>query len=701
MLQTNVSQSLTVVSTLSLKRNDPSPKKAYLYVRAEVSGHGSRRVGTVTLNLAEYRNKPAQEVNYKVESNLDRNCYVRLSITSVKLDDSMIGDNMSDVSGACASFNSGEGFDFEFGGLMPSIDLDLASLEDKKLSRPPTVVINKPRTTHKKESAADDEPLQVFDAMQAEIKSLKAQNSVLEKDVKHITKERNQLQINVSLLESAIEAEKQSNTQLVSVLEERLKLSTLHYEERLKKADEELEALMTERQQLTTELETSQRTAAGLQLESSDLQMKVEKLRQQSYQSTSLGKELELRNSKIIRLSRELDKVLTENSKLIQAVSKVKSQILDPQAESSCLIAIKQTLDQLDINLEKKPAEPLAKSRQADAAHAKTVADLKAQLEEQTNKLLEAKRTAENERLERINTERRLKSKLEEYERKVSRISAESLQFKERQSQIDAAIEHHLDTKEKARRSSVSTLGVNDQLEKIKAELDIYKLERLQMKRLLDSREADNKDLQGQLSESRQRLVEAAASNADEETKLVLLQLKNNLDDQGYCFSVEKSQLNDRIFQLETELDFLERKKNSKISELEQELAHLHAVQRQVDHSSQATTSVTDEKWQQLFQDLKLQNADMQAQLMQMENDRFKIENMLMESRAAEKKKDQSYAELLAKFSQAQDQIFDLRSQNMTMEGELVSLNERLGDALNMHNDLEEQLMMLRRVRRA
>mmetsp|Transcript_34360 Transcript_34360/g.60208 ORF Transcript_34360/g.60208 Transcript_34360/m.60208 type:complete len:457 (+) Transcript_34360:205-1575(+) len=455
---------------------------------------------------------------------------------------------------------------------------------------------------------------------------------------------------------------------------------------------------MQSRQKLINELEVAQKSTAELKLENSDLQLKVEKLRQQGYQSSSLEKELELRNAKVLRLSRELDKVLSENGKLIQAVSIVKSQLeelkqgggLDP----AHITEIQESLTHLDFKSERRTADTASQLKQPDSVSSKIIADLKNQVEETSKKLAEAMRDLETERIDRANTERRLKAKMEEYERKCIRMSIESSQLKERQTQLDAVFVQQ----EKAKRSSVSTMGANDKCEKYKADIENFKQERLQLKRLLDSLEADNKELRQELSESRQRLVESASRGSDEEGKLMLMQLKNKLDDQAYCFTVEKSQLTDRIFQLETEFDFLERQKNSKITELEQDLARLQSASKHEVNKSQS--SMLDDKWQQLLSDLKVQNADMQDQLSQMESERFHIENMLMESRAAEKKKETAYAELLAKFKQAQDQIHDLRSQNLILEKELVKLNERLGDTLNMNNELEEQLMMLRRVKR-
>lgn len=668
-------------------------------MRAEVSGHGSRRVGTATLNLAEFRNKAANEINFKVESNLDRNCFVRLSIVSTLLDDAMIGDNMSDASGG-ASFNSGEGMDFEFSGLMPNIDQDLAGLEDKKPSRQATVVINKARLAHKREIAPEDD--QAIDALMTEIKGLKAQVSVFEKDIKHLTKERNQFQVSTSLLESAVAAEKETNDQLVTVLEERIKLNTQHYEDKLKKADSERDALIIERQQLLEELEAAHKATAELKLETSDLQLKVERLRQQSYQCSSQERELELRNAKVLRLSRELEKAFNENSKLIQTVSHVKGLldgVQDYEVSASRIASVRQALNQLNLDQEQMGIAPAPQPILADDTTAdRNIADLKSQLASAVARLADATRQMEGERLERANIERRLKSRLEEYERKCSRMSIESVQLKERQTLLDAAIEQHLDTKERAKRSSILTLGATDKLEKYKADINNFKRERLQMKRLIDSAEADNRELRKELSETRQKLVETA-SGASEDGKLLLLQLKNKLEDQSYCFSVEKSQLTDRVFQLETEFDILERKKNTRISELEQDLAKLHALQKQAQQPSNAQTSLADEKWQQLLTDLKLKNADAMDQLTQMENDRFRIESMLVDSRAAEKKHEQVNAELLAKLNQGQEQVNELRGQNLMLEKELVKLNERLGTVLNMNNELEEELMLQRRAR--
>jgi chromosome segregation ATPase len=710
---------LQIVSNLVIKRNEASPKKAYIYVRVEVAGYGSRRVGTVTLNLGEFRNRPVNEVNFKVESNLDRNCFMRLSITSVRLEDSMINDHMSEVSHGGAS---SEGHDFEFSGLLPNLEQDISGLEEKKPSRPPTVVINKARTMAHKREAVEEEPLLVLEELQSEVKRLKAQLTVSDKDVKHITKERNQLQISLSMAEAALTKEKDGNSMLMKALEEQLKLNTQHFEERLKKTEAELDYLHMNRQALLTELETSEALNAGLKLEISDLQLKTETVRQQGHQSAFLERELEMRNAKVLRLSKELDKVLAENFKLIQAVSTVKS-LLEGGKDSaeSRLLQIIETLTQLDYSLERTPAEtqvksikpptdpiiaeqsslvkglrgkvefkPSIESIESDDA----LTGLKAQLEETASKLTETTRALETERMDRTNIERRLKAKLEEYEKKCSRMSIESVQIKERQTQLGMAIEQHLDSREKASDTSTASL-MSSQLDKQKAALMMYKQERQQMKRTLDSLQADNQELRQELSEARQQLVEVATRNSDDEGKLIVKQLKNKLDDQVYCFTVEKSQLTDRVLQLEAELEVLELQKNAQISALEQEAARVHVLQ-----TEQSDKSGADSKWQQLLTGLRLENSDVQDQLTQMESERIQIESMLMQARAGEKKREKDLAELTAKFSKSQDQLYDLRSQNSMLERELINLNERLGNALNANNELEEQIMALRRGKR-
>jgi chromosome segregation ATPase len=661
-LQTAVEQTLQLKETLQIKRNEALPKKAHLHVRAEVIGQGSRRVGSTTLNLAEYINKPAQEIQYKVESNLDRNCFVRLSIISTRLDELLITENLSEVSGG--SFLS-ESFEFS----KANLDQDLAELEDKKPVRPLTVVINKPKTSNRRD---EDEPLHVFDLLQEQIKDLRAQVAVYQKDLKHLTKERNQLQLSVSMSEVALSTEKESNAQLVGVLEEQLRLSTTQYQDRLRQTEAELEDVHRSNQGILGELEASQRQVAELKLEVSDLELKVDKFRQQTCQCASLQKELEMRSAKVLRLSRELDKVLTENSKLIQGVLAVKALLQDvPDSEvDSRLVEIKGQLSQLDCNIEQRRFADTATGRSGESVSSGLLISLKSQLEEASKKLKETARVLETERIDRANSERRLLAKLEEYEKRVSRLSVESSQMKERQSVMES-LEHRLGLN----RASVITSEMSAKLDKRKSTITHYKQERAQMKRTLTSLEADNQELRKALTEARTRLVEAVTRNSDEESKLTLLQLTSQLDNQAYCFSVEKAQLLDRIFQLELELEVLERQKNAQIYELEQELAHQHLLHKQIELSSVTHGSSTDQKWQTMLAELRDTNAEITDQLTQMESERLKIEQMLMDSRTALKQKEEEYSDLLGKFRKGQDQIYDLRSHNMTLEKEVAKLS--------------------------
>ena len=89
-----------MINTLYQEKNGKfQRKKAQLTVQAIVENKGNKKVGTLSLNIADYSSSPVSNKAFALEGCPDKNARIIISVRAQALGEAMAADNMSEASG--------------------------------------------------------------------------------------------------------------------------------------------------------------------------------------------------------------------------------------------------------------------------------------------------------------------------------------------------------------------------------------------------------------------------------------------------------------------------------------------------------------------------------------------------------------------------------------------------------------------------
>jgi len=137
-----IQETLTMINTLYQKKSGTfNEKKAVLTVQAIIEDKGSKSVGQLTLNIAEYATSPLTRHVFKLDKAPDRFASITISVLSQPLGEATLADNMSDASGGTGISMGTEG---DYTG--PLTDQDLTGFDEEtkvvagSQGRPPVIL---------------------------------------------------------------------------------------------------------------------------------------------------------------------------------------------------------------------------------------------------------------------------------------------------------------------------------------------------------------------------------------------------------------------------------------------------------------------------------------------------------------------------------------------------------------------------------
>ena len=172
----------------------------------------------------------------------------------------------------------------------------------------------------------------------------------------------------------------------------------------------------------------------------------------------------------------------------------------------------------------------------------------------------------------------------------------------------------------------------------------------------------------------------------------------------------DKNELNETIAVLRKENELLQKKNREICQKYEEQLTKLsvdfqmYREKARVSEASSPTkvetsaviSSAQEESLRQNIQMLNLENKDLKQRVSRLETDITGFEKKYVEAKMGWANSDLEKENTLQKYREAQEKLREYSSQYTMMEVELYKINERFGQTLNLNNDLEMQLQLLK-----
>lgn len=253
-----INETLTMINTLYQEKNGKfQRKKAQLTVQAIVENKGNKKVGTLSLNIADYSSSPVSNKAFALEGCPDKNARIIISVRAQALGEAMAADNMSEASGV-TGFSMGTEGDFK-GNLFN--EQDLGGFEDDQ----PKVILGshgKPPLVRtgmmKLPDSGPVNPMKITEAMDnqrikleeetasVKVSELKASVQILEKENLQLKSEKDDLKVQLSISLEKSKKERENYFEHMKKLDaeiENLKKKNDSLNERVGRRDEKISNL--------------------------------------------------------------------------------------------------------------------------------------------------------------------------------------------------------------------------------------------------------------------------------------------------------------------------------------------------------------------------------------------------------------------------------------------------------------------------
>lgn len=207
----------------------------------------------------------------------------------------------------------------------------------------------------------------------------------------------------------------------------------------------------------------------------------------------------------------------------------------------------------------------------------------------------------------------------------------------------------------------------------------------------------------------KEQVIKATTSEfSDPATIIYQDQISNLTDklaniDKGH--SKERRNLQRKILELEQENEGLEKRKleissfyDSKLAEITEENEQLKQQNLFPSHTStdQLANSLAEQDSKYSAKIAQLETQDLQKRVRQLQEDYVSMEKKFVNSKMGWAQAEIEKENLLTKYREAQEQLRIYSADYTTMEVELYKLNERFGQTINTHNDLEMENQLLK-----
>lgn len=429
-------ETLTMINTLYQKKaGNYMEKKADLTVQAIVEGKGSKSIGGLRLNLADYATAALQRQTFKLEKSPDRYSSITISVRCRGLGEpAPISDNMSDASGDSGASYGTEG---DYSG-PPLFEQDLTGFEEETKvlpgsgGRPPALIKGKQEQKPKR--------------MEPQAQEMLAQLSILEREKASLQAQKDELQVSYAALVESSRKDREKLLEHITAQDSQLEeVSSLtdSYKSQLEAAEEDNRRLTQSKKEMQATVKKLETALADLKEGRSALTDENQRMR----------RSLEALEEKCKGLQRRFNEALAEKTKqessLIEAQSEVETlqQALNQRGQGADESAHRRQLDVMRAEMEKREkllkeevSEAKAELERAENAHTRKNAELTVQLTTLQAKLQQESDRADKEQAARELLESQLAADSEDFASKVNRMTINMKQVQTQRDQLEETL---------------------------------------------------------------------------------------------------------------------------------------------------------------------------------------------------------------------------------------------------------------------
>lgn len=704
-----------MVNTLYQDKSGVFQKKiAVLTIQAIVENRGCKKIGTVSINLAELVTTGKDKENISILNCSDKKAKACISVKGYSLGDS-VSDNLSEMSEKSIHSVASEN---EFSGSLFH-DNEHSEIEEENKSRnfgkkPP--IFKKNNESYKSE----EETLRYID--------IKAANSVLEKENQRLVSEKEDVKIQLGIVTEKAKKEREMFCEHANKLDEEIDSIKLKNVILVRKNQKKKEKILEIKKSYEEVLEDYEKVKANFTVAE-----KV-KLMDEVKMQKKIAQDCKERMIKLREAVEDLEnfKEISENSceqlkslnlKHMAEISRLKRQISDqqeaffekvPEDQSNYKKKIEGILTELKKELAEAHNETdEATSRQTEFAT--EIQKLRMKFSSIENGLKEKVRNLEYELEEKSQEISNLNERLEEemknskkIERKTIvekeatnvKMSALARNFHDLASEKESIEKNYLEHQRKYVRNRSETDA--SALDKLQRTLTLYQGEIIKLHKVISEKEAENQELlekvnQFEHAEEVFNLSDEASSSFSQE-QISLLKTKMKRKDNEKHSLLEKNKI------LEKELELtLEKQKESQKS-LENQISSLRiqiiSMQENGEKSNidpkDFVLTMQEESYKQEIEMKKLEIKELKNLIAKLNEDLKSMEKKYMDSKVNLANLELQKENIFGKYREMQDLIKEYSTSYTTMEVEFYKINERFGQTLNKNNELENEVQNLK-----
>ena len=730
-----VNENLTMINTLYMDKNGKfQRKKAVLTIQAIVEDKGRKKVGKVTFDISQYREKNLNEQIFSLEDCPDKKAKICLSISAQPLGEAMTADNMSEASGFSGISMGTEG---DYQG--PLFEQDLTGFEEEARApkiipgshgKPPLIRAGKPNLP----DMGAINPVKISEAMsrqsQPDIRELQAQVQVLEKENSSLRSEKDELKEQNSLLYSNSKKERENYYEHSKKLNEELdsfKKQNEKLKERVQRRDEKLEKMKSTNQSLLNDLKEMEKN-------NTNFSNNKEKFKEETQQ---LRNELRAAEEKALKYEKQLEKAQEQVSSLEHNVSSLQNQNTDLKQnmnelreeleESRNILTSRDTESDIELSRYKKKTEILIgdyKKRIKDAENEKEEAlskqtELVYELQKSKSEVSEVEEKLKNQvsrletelrdlrednsdliqRLEeevqaRRNSERKTSMEKGDFDSRYNKLQSSYQELKARNQELQSTIADLEFRFHQSQEVSYDQMQTQTKIEKLEGTVNRLREEIRKKDQEIEEVYQTKETYESENSTLKDQLKKATSTEFSDPANYILQEQLEGMEEKTRsleaAFGRERANLQERIEILEKELEILERKKRDLANSYEEQITKLQQENKLVRERS------SEENKGQSHNLIQIEVEETKSKLGKLQEDYKNLEKKYVDAKMGWANADIEKENLTAKYRDAQLQLRDYSSEYTMMEVELYKINERLGQTLNFNIELENEIQQLK-----
>jgi chromosome segregation ATPase len=450
-------------------------------------------------------------------------------------------------------------------------------------------------------------------------------------------------------------------------------------------------------------------TSRVLTEENEKIKAENKKLEEKIKESFAANEIFKNSNSKLIKELEVYRNKVPENEEDSPMKANFKASLANVKKE------LKEALDEIE-GLNTKQTEHISIIHSLKMNFSTREDELKARIRHLENELLDKNQEISelNSRLEEeISTSRKFERKtISVQEEKNSQVSKLAKDLQEIATEKQTIEQNYLNFQRKVDRNKTSLdltaitkaeASITSQKQEIQKLQQTVKSQDSKLSELRSSNEKlliENLKLKEHLNRLKVSKFSDPAFSALQERVIFLEEKNSDLEQQA---SEDKEKLNENIKVLEKQLEIVEQKKNDQLKKFEDKINSLVVENKligQRDRRSllpgQFLSSLNEENLKQNIEMLNLKLLELKNENEKLTEEVNVAESKYQKSKMIIAKKEIEKENLQNKFRDAQEQMRDYCSQYTLLEVELYKINERFGKALNVNNQLENEIQEMK-----